>query len=178
MVFVKLGQLLSTRPDLLSPAFLAELSRLQSQVAPAESHEVEAVLRSEPAAAAWDVVAVNPVPMGAASVAQVHEATLRTDSGETVDVVVKVQRPGIEPLLERDLDIIARVAAALERRADWARRLGVTELVRSCAVALRDELDFRIEARTSPRSPPLWTRPRTPWCCRPSMRSRAPGACW
>ncbi|MEU5365816.1 AarF/UbiB family protein [Streptomyces sp. NPDC005925] len=147
VVFVKLGQLLSTRPDLLSPAFITELSLLQSQVAPAESHEVEALLRAELAAAAWDVVAVDPVPLGAASIAQVHGATLRTDSGETVEVVVKVQRPGILPLLERDLDIIARVAAALERRADWARRLGVLELVRSYAVALRDELDFRIEAR-------------------------------
>ncbi|MFE3389692.1 ABC1 kinase family protein [Streptomyces anulatus] len=147
VVFVKLGQLLSTRPDLLSPAFIDELSRLQSQVAPADSSEVEAVLREDLSAASWDVVSVEPVPMAAASVAQVHRATLRTDDGETVDVVVKVRRPGALPLLERDLDIIARVAGSLERRAGWARRMGVLELVRSYAVALRDELDFRIEAR-------------------------------
>ncbi|MFR9673742.1 ABC1 kinase family protein [Streptomyces sp. TR02-1] len=146
VVFVKLGQLLSTRPDLLSPPFIEELSRLQHQVAPVGGADVEAVLREELAPSSWEVRRVDPVPLAAASVAQVHRARLRAGTGELVDVVVKVQRPGARCVLERDLDILQRVARSLERRTSWARRLGVRELVRGYAEALREELDFRIEA--------------------------------
>lgn len=147
VVFVKLGQLLSTRPDLLSPPFITELSRLQHQVAPAPGTDIEAALRDELAGTAWQVVDVDPVPLAAASIAQVHRAHLRTETGETVDVAVKMQRPGALALVDRDLDILDRVAGALERRTSWARRLGVMDLVRGYSAALREELDFRIEAR-------------------------------
>jgi ubiquinone biosynthesis protein len=86
---------------------------------------------------------VEQKPLAAASVGQVHRATLR--SGE--QVVVKVQRPGITTVLDRDLDIVLRVAASLEQRAAWARDLGAVELAQGFAAALREELDFRVEAR-------------------------------
>lgn len=111
--------------------------------------------RGELAAAARDTVAVEREPLAAASIPQARQTAMRTDHGEPADVVVKVQRSGTPPSLERDSDIIVRVAAALERRTNRARRLGVLELVRSYAVALRDEPDFRIEAS-------LWSPP-TGW---------------
>jgi ubiquinone biosynthesis protein len=85
---------------------------------------------------------IDREPLASASIAQVHAATLRT--GERV--VVKVLRPGVTGLVERDLDIIARLARSTEARAGWARALGVVTLAAGFAVALREELDFRIEA--------------------------------
>ena len=146
VVFVKLGQVLSTRPDLLSPVFLDELSRLQHQATPVERDQIEEVLRAELDSTTGELVDIDPVPLAAASIAQVHRARLRVQDG-LVDVVIKVQRPGVIPVVERDLDILARLADALERRAAWARGLGVVDLVRGFAVALREELDFRMEAR-------------------------------
>jgi len=144
VTFVKLGQLLSTRADLLPPAFVDELGRLQDRVAPARADAVLAVLAAELGGAPDDVFAeFDPEPMAAASVAQVYRAKLH--SGE--DVVVKVQRPGVREQAERDIAILRRVAAALEDRADWARSLGVAELAGGFAEALAEELDFTIEAR-------------------------------
>ncbi|WP_372660079.1 ABC1 kinase family protein [Amycolatopsis kentuckyensis] len=144
VTFVKLGQLLSTRADLLPPVFVDELAKLQDRVAPAKADAVWAVLTEELGGSPDDVFAeFDPEPLAAASVAQVYRARLR--SGE--DVVVKVQRPGVREQAERDTDIVRRVAAALEERADWARSLGVAELADGFAEALTEELDFTIEAR-------------------------------
>lgn len=144
VTFVKLGQLLSTRADLLPPVFVEELGKLQDQVAPARTDAVWAVLTEELGGSPDDVFAeFDPEPLAAASVAQVYRARLR--GGE--DVVVKVQRPGVREQAERDVDIVRRVAAALEDRTDWARSLGVAELADGFAAALAEELDFTIEAR-------------------------------
>ncbi|WP_326954670.1 ABC1 kinase family protein [Amycolatopsis sp. NBC_01286] len=144
VTFVKLGQLLSTRADLLPAVFVEELGKLQDQVAPARADAVWAVLEAELGGSPKDVFAeFDPEPLAAASIAQVYKARLR--SGE--DVVVKVQRPGVREQAERDVDIVRRVAAALEERADWARSLGVAELADGFAAALAEELDFTIEAR-------------------------------
>ncbi|MBO0814452.1 MAG: AarF/ABC1/UbiB kinase family protein [Actinobacteria bacterium] len=142
--FVKLGQALSTRHDLLPPEFTAELSRLHNQVAPAPWPGIEAVLRDELSRPAGEVFAwIDPAPLAAASIGQVHQARLRCGAS----VVVKVQRPGIGPVVENDLDITLRIARTLQRRARWARTIGVTDLADGFATALREELDFRIEAR-------------------------------
>lgn len=144
VTFVKLGQVLSTRPDLLPPVLIDELSRLQDRVAHAPCEAIERVLREELGAAPEEVFAeFDPEPMATASVAQVYGATLR--SGERV--VVKVQRPDVATLVDRDLDIVDRVARSLHQRAGWARDLGVIELADGFAAALVEELDFRIEAR-------------------------------
>jgi ubiquinone biosynthesis protein len=141
VVFIKFGQVLSTRRDLLPPEFITELGRLQDRVSPLPWDQIELVLEDE--LGGTDMFAgIDPEPLASASIAQVHAATLRT--GERV--VVKVLRPGVTHLAERDLDIIARLARRTEARAAWARAIGVVALAESFAVALREELDFRVEA--------------------------------
>jgi len=141
VVFVKFGQVLSTRRDLLPPEFITELGRLQDRVSPLPWDQIEQVLGAELGGTAM-FAGIDREPLASASVAQVHAATLRT--GERV--VVKVLRPGITSLVERDLDIIARLARRTEARAAWARAIGVVGLAEGFAVALREELDFRVEA--------------------------------
>ncbi len=106
VTFVKLGQLLSTRRDVLSPEIVAELERLQDDAAPVPWPDVERVLVEELGAPVDQVFAsFDPEPLASASVGQVHTARLHTGA----DVVVKVQRPGIHPIVERDLDIAIRL---------------------------------------------------------------------
>jgi ubiquinone biosynthesis protein len=144
VTFVKLGQVLSTRPDLLPQAFIDELSKLQDQVAPVPFEQVERDLTEELGKPLAEVFAeFDREPLAAASIAQVYLARLHSGA----DVVVKVRRPGIDRVVERDLDIMSRVARSLELRAKWARSLGVVDLADGFAVALAEELDFRVEAR-------------------------------
>lgn len=144
--FVKLGQVLSTRPDLLPPEAIAALAGLQDAVAPAPKEAVEALLTGDLGAPPGVVFArFDPQPVAAASIAQVHRARLTT--GE--EVVVKVQRPGIRQPIERDLDILLGMARGLEARAAWARAFGVVSLAEGFAASLREELDFRVEARNT-----------------------------
>ena len=143
-VFVKLGQVLSTRTDLLPEPVLAELSTLQDAVAPAPQAEVEALLANELGAAPTSIFAeFKPEPVATASIAQVYRARLL--SGE--QVAVKVQRPGIQALVEGDLDILIRLARIVESSTSWGREFRVLDLAEGFAASLREELDFRVEAR-------------------------------
>jgi ubiquinone biosynthesis protein len=142
--FVKLGQVLSTRADLLPPEAIAALSTLQDTVPSAPPAAIEHLLTWELGAPPAEVFAAfADQPVAAASIAQAHTATLTT--GERV--IVKVQRPGIREPVERDLDILIRLARMLEERAAWARTFGVVDLAQGFATSLREELDFRVEAR-------------------------------
>ncbi len=143
VTFIKLGQVLSTRRDLLPAEFITELSQLQHRVPPADWAQVKQVLTEELGAAPEHVFAsFDETPIAAASIAQVHRATLRSGT----EVVVKVQRPDIRPLVERDLDIVTRLARSLQERTGWARTIGIDDLAQGFAEALTEELDFRIEA--------------------------------
>ena len=143
LTFIKFGQILSTRRDLLPAEVVDELSLLQHQAAYVAWAQIEAVLVAEYGSVETVFERFDREPMAAASVAQVHSA--RLVSGE--EVVVKVRRPGVTSQVGRDLDIIRRLARTLERRTSWARSLGVKALAEGFAAALREELDFRIEAR-------------------------------
>ncbi|HEX7040365.1 MAG TPA: AarF/UbiB family protein [Trueperaceae bacterium] len=143
-VFVKLGQLLATRPDLLPPEALSELAKLQSSAAPVGREEVAAQVEAQLGRPLETVFAsFDWEPLGSASIAQAHAATLRDGS----QVVVKVRRPGLERVIDHDLAIIGWLARTAERRFPWARRLGVAALAREFADALLGELDFTVEAR-------------------------------
>jgi ubiquinone biosynthesis protein len=142
VTFVKLGQLLSTRGELLPAEFVEELTALQDNAAPVPWDDIAAVLAAELGRPVEEAFAeIDHEPMAAASVAQVHAARL-TDGTE---VVVKVQRPGIAVIVERDLDILLRLAGTLEDRTSWGRSFGARRLALGFADALREELDFTIE---------------------------------
>jgi ubiquinone biosynthesis protein len=147
VTFTKLGQLLSTRHDLLPEEFTSELARLQDRAEPARWEQAEQVIAQslgEPAEQVFTELQPEPA---AASIAQVHKARLRSGTGPGAEVAVKVQRPHIRAGVERDLDIVLRMAARLEIRARWARAVGAAALARGFAAAVREELDFRVEAR-------------------------------
>lgn len=136
--FVKLGQLLSTRADLVPPDILQELSRLQDDVAPIPSEKAIEVIEAELGQSIEDVFVDFEVrPLAAASVAQVHRARLRT--GETV--VVKVQRPGVREQIKTDLEILAGLAYVLKQRIrpDF---FDPTEVVEEFSRQIWRELDF------------------------------------
>lgn len=140
VTFVKLGQVLSTRADLLPQDFVDELSLLQDKVPAAKWDQVRAVLDAEVGLDAFQEV--DPEPLAAASIAQVHRAVLKSGA----EVVVKVQRPDVRATAEGDLDIVTRLAEKLQRTR-WGAALGIRDLAAGFAAALREELDFKIEAR-------------------------------
>ncbi len=144
VTFIKLGQILATRRDLLPTEFIDELSGLQDDAAQVPWPEVQQVVRSELGADVDDMFAsFDRSSLAAASIAQVHAAVL--DSGERV--VVKVRRPGIDTVVAWDLDIVDRLARRLQRSTRWGRGVGAVDLSNGFAAALREELDLRIEAQ-------------------------------
>jgi ubiquinone biosynthesis protein len=149
VTFTKLGQLLSTRRDLLPEEFVAELARLQDRAEPAPWEQVEEVIAQSIGPPDQVFAELQQEPAAAASIAQVHKARLRCDGGMDAEVAVKVQRPRIRATVEQDLDILQRLAVRLERRARWARAVGAVGVARGFAAAMREELDFRVEARNT-----------------------------
>jgi ubiquinone biosynthesis protein len=141
--YVKLGQLLSSRPDLLPDLYIEELSRLVDEVPPVPFAELEPVIRR---ALDDDVfVRIEPDPLAAASVAQIHQA-LMADGRE---VVVKVRRPGVVEQAEIDLALLRSTADFLERRSETARLLQLSALAEEVEEHLRAELDFNEEANNT-----------------------------
>ena len=141
--FIKLGQALSTRADLLSEEVAADLARLQDHIPAFPGAEARRIIESElgqPLAAVFS--SFDDVPVAAASIAQVHFAV--TTDGR--DVAVKVLRPGIEKAFEQDLDLFYWVAELVERTQPRFRRLKPVESVRAFADVVRVEMDLRMEA--------------------------------
>ena len=157
VTFTKLGQLMSARRDLLPEEFTSELARLQDRAEPAPWDQVEQVIAQSLGAPVDQIFAgLRPEPAAAASIAQVHQARLRGGDGPGAEVAVKVQRPGIRSTVEQDLDILQRMAVRLERRARWARAVGTAGVARGFAAAIREELDFRVEARNMAAVAATW----------------------
>ena len=155
--FTKLGQLLSTRRDLLPEEFISELSQLQDHAEPAPWEQVSEVIAASLGAPVEQVfVDLRPEPAAAASIAEVHKGRVRAGAGSGSEVAVKVERPGIKATVEQDLDILLRLAVRLEDRARWARAVGVVAVVRGFAAAIREELDFRVEARNMAAIAAIW----------------------
>ena len=141
--FVKLGQMLSTRPDLLPPDFIRELQELQRRVAPEATEVVRGMIESELGCSLTEVFSsFDENPVGAASLAQVHRAMLTNDQM----VAVKVLRPEAEGVVRVDLEIMAKLAALLERYLDEARQVDIVGLVGEFSSTINKELDLRVEA--------------------------------
>ncbi len=146
--FIKLGQVLSTRPDLIPPAYITELSKLQDTVPPEPWEPIRQQIESELGESVEKLFAdLKEEPLAAASLAQVHPATLH----DGMPVVVKVQRPGIEEIINVDLEILQDVAQLLEGRIPLARIYDLPEIARDFATTLRMELDFYREAHNADR---------------------------
>ncbi|MBK9179835.1 MAG: AarF/ABC1/UbiB kinase family protein [Acidimicrobiales bacterium] len=146
-MFVKLGQVLSTRTDLLPPEYCVELAKLQSGVAPAPEADMRALLERELGRPTEEVFAeFDWTPIAAASIAHAYRARLA--DGE-LDVIVKVQRPGVDVLVQRDAAVVLRLARLAQERTPWGRDLQVLDQAEEFVDGLRQELDFRIEGRNA-----------------------------
>jgi ubiquinone biosynthesis protein len=142
-IFIKFGQLLSTRRDLLPPDIADELAKLQDQVPPFDPAKAQALIESQLGAKVSEVFArFDTQPLASASVAQVHAAQLK--SGE--DVVVKVIRPGLGPVIEQDMAWLFLLARLAEKASPDARRLRPVEVVADYEKTIFDELDLLREA--------------------------------
>jgi predicted unusual protein kinase regulating ubiquinone biosynthesis (AarF/ABC1/UbiB family) len=146
--FVKVGQALSTRPDMVPAPYLVALERMQDDVAPVPFDEIRAVVEEALGVRLGKVFAqFEETPLGTASLAQVHRATLR--DGRMV--AVKVQRPGIVDVVRADLDALAALAGKADRMTDIGRRMRFSDWVHEFRRTLLAELDYRAEAENLER---------------------------
>ncbi len=146
--FVKLGQLLATRVDLFPPEWIAEFEKLQDQAPPSPWPEVRAQLVEDLGAPPEEVFdGFEPQPIAAGSVAQVHRARL----ADGTPLAVKVRRPGIRPVVEADLRLLARLADIVEAQLPDLARYRPREIVRRFTATLRRELDLGAECRSAER---------------------------
>ena len=146
--FIKLGQILSNRPDLIPKELQNELEKLQERVSPVPTEEVLSVVEKELRRPVGELFeSFDREPLAAASIAQIHAATLRT--GERV--AVKVQRPGLEELVSVDIDILRDLATLVERYVPQSKRLSPGDLVDEFESGMLQELDFRREAAAMER---------------------------
>jgi ubiquinone biosynthesis protein len=144
--YVKLGQVLSTRPDLLPPPFIKELERLQDDVGPIPLQDVEHTIETELGGRLSKLFdEFDPEPLGTASLGQVHAATLRGGR----EVVVKVQRPHIRKALAEDLEFFCELAEFMASHTSLGTRIDVLGVIQQLERALTEELDYRIEARNA-----------------------------
>lgn len=142
--FIKLGQLLSTRFDLLPAAYTTALSRLQDEVEPFDATIARRTVETELGADVGHLFATfADAPVAAASLGQVHRATMRDGR----PVAVKVQRPGVGDDVRADMATLARIAGLADKGTDLGRSYGFTRLLREFERSLRLELDYRREAR-------------------------------
>ncbi len=144
--YIKLGQILSTRPDLLPGEYITELAKLLDAAPPAPTDAIIATIERELKSSLGELYAdFQREPIASASIGQVHRATLHDGTA----VVVKVQRPGVEETMLADLSILRTQVRFLEGRSEVVRAYGVRDLVEEFAQSLRDELDYTNEGRNA-----------------------------
>lgn len=140
--FIKLGQLLSTRFDLLPPAYTAALARLQDAVEPVAADEVRAIIEDDLGARVRDLFSsFDDEPLASASLGQVHRATTVTGR----DVVVKVLRPGVREVVRDDMELLGQLAGLVDERTPAGARVGTARLLAQFRRSMADELDYRKE---------------------------------
>lgn len=141
--FIKMGQILSTRPDLLPVEFIRELGKLQDNVPPFGFDQAKKIIETELGAPLQDIfMNFDETPVASASLGQVHEALLAEDE----EVVVKVQRPGIRKTIEVDMEIMLHLATLMERHLEGWNVHRPTKVVEEFARTLEKEMDYTAEA--------------------------------
>ena len=146
--FIKMGQALSTRPDLIPWEYLEELGKLQDGVPPFSSEEVIALIESELDNSIYTIYRdFQPVPLAAASLGQVHKARLHTRE----EVVVKVQRPGLEKLFNLDFQVLHRLVNFANRFLPWTRKYRLAEIHQEFFQLLYQEIDYIQEGKNADR---------------------------
>jgi len=146
--FVKLGQVLATRVDLLPPEWIDELSKLQDEAPPLPFEQLRPQLEEDLGAAPEAVfLDFEPEALAAASLAQVHRARLP----DGTPVILKIRRPGIRPVIEADIRLLERLADIVDADSPELKRYRPKEVVRQFVLSLRRELDFAAEARNAER---------------------------
>ncbi len=145
--FIKIGQLLSARPDLIPNSWIQELSKLQDQVPQFPYTKVEETIKNELGQKFSEIKQINTLPIGSASLAQVHNATLQNGK----EVVFKVQRPNLKNLFIIDLNIMQQIAFILQKNKNWSRGRNWVEIAKECRKVLMKELDFKCEAQYAAR---------------------------
>jgi ubiquinone biosynthesis protein len=144
--FVKLGQILATRPDLFGPEWIAEFEKLQTHAPPVDFKAIRAQVERDLGAPLEELfVDVDPVPIAAASVAQVHRATLK----DGTEVVLKIQRPGIRPKIDADMRLLAYLARLAEKHVPELAAYHPQRVVSQFAKSLQGELNFVAEAQNA-----------------------------
>jgi ubiquinone biosynthesis protein len=141
--FIKLGQLLSSRPDLLPDVYIEELGHLVDSVPGVPFSEIEAVLREDFGGDAF--VSIDPEPLATASIAQTHRGLLATGQ----EVVAKVRRPGVVEQVELDLAVLRSTVRLVAQRSEAAQRIQLEELADELELHLRAEMDFVEEAHNT-----------------------------
>lgn len=145
--FVKLGQILSTRPDLIPEDVIRELEKLQDQASSVSFEEIRNQVEGELGASLEELFnSFDLEPLASASISQIHRATIASE-----EVVVKVQRPAIRSRVERDIDLLHLIANAIERRIPEAKIYAPVGLVREFNRAMNAELDFGRESEHAER---------------------------
>ena len=145
--FIKIGQLLSARPDLIPNTWIQELSKLQDQVPNFSFEQVEETIKKELGSKSDEIDQIISEPVGSASLAQVHRATLKNGK----KVVFKVQRPNLKELFIIDLGIMQQIAGLLQKNKNWSRGRNWVEIAKECQKVLLKELDFNCEAQYAAR---------------------------
>ncbi|WP_305806141.1 AarF/UbiB family protein [Stenotrophomonas sp. YIM B06876] len=141
--FVKLGQVLSTRPDMIPPEYVAALERMQEKVAPIPVERIRAIIEEDLGATVGKLFAVfDPEPLGCASIAQVHRAVLHDGR----EVAIKVQKPEVAAQLRSDLAVLRSFASAADHLTRVGRRVKLSDWLNEFSKTLRMELDYEAEA--------------------------------
>ena len=146
-IFIKFGQVLSTRKELFPPVFIEELQKLQQSVPPIQPEQVREILKTQLKHPAEEIFeSFDETPLAAASIGQVHKAVLRNSK---IPVVVKLLRPDVKQIMRDDLGILVEFAIWVSSKSSWAESFGFKDLALGFAASLREEIDFDIEARNS-----------------------------
>src|SRR5438105_15270603 len=144
--YIKFGQILSTRPDVVPPEYIAALESLQDSVEPFSFADVERIVEEELGARISKIFdSFESTPMAAASLGQVHRAVLRDGR----EVVVKVQRPNVREEVKKELEVFTDIAQTLEEHTDVGRTMNLVGAIEQAKITLMNELNYIQEARNT-----------------------------